>query len=69
MPDLARTGIAAHGAAVPNDPSAILKKLTIDAIAEPDDLPDFAAQPGVVDFAGLDNTADYANISGDDGGL
>ena len=56
-------------AALPDDPSAVSAKMTIDAIAEPDDLPDFAVQPGVVDFAGLDNTADYANISGDDGGL
>ena len=54
---------------MPDDPSAVSAKMTIDAIAEPDDLPDFAAQPGVVDFAGLDNTADYANISDNDGVL
>ena len=43
--------------------------MTIDAIVEPDDLPDLAVQPGVVDIADLDNTADYANISDNDGVL
>ena len=54
---------------MPNDPSAILKKLTIDAIAEPDDLPDFAGQPVVVDSDGFENAADPANIPDDDGAL
>ena len=40
-----------------------------DATAEPNDLPDFAVQPGVVDPAGLDDTAGRANISDDDGVL
>ena len=39
----------------------------LDAAAEPDDLPDLAVQPGVVDPAGLDDTAGCANISDDDG--
>ena len=54
---------------MPNDPSAILAKMTIDAIAEPDDLPDFAVQPGVVDSDGFENAADSANIPDDDGVL
>ena len=40
-----------------------------DATAEPNDLPDAAVQPGVVDPAGLDDTAGRANISDDDGVL
>ena len=41
--------------------------MTIDATAEPDDLPDPAVQPDIIDPAGLDDAADCANISDDDG--
>ena len=54
---------------MPNDPSAILANMTIDTTAEPDDLPEFAVQPGVVDSDGFENAADSADIPDDDGVL
>ena len=41
----------------------------LDATTEPNDLPDLAVQPGVVDPAGLDDAAGHANIFDDNGVL
>ena len=76
-PDLASVGIFAYkcedvifaGELEVKHPRLINELPDLDATAEPDDLPDLAVQPGVVDFAGLDYTAGHANISDDNGVL